>query len=315
MPNVARLVKEAKKILELLGLPKEQQNERAALVLLALLDLRQGKEWSEASAKSLGVRPIMDYVATHLGKKWAENTRETIRRFTLHQMMQAGLVVRNPDHPALAVNSPHNVYRIENNALLLLRSWGATSWQANLDTYISLRPTLIEANAAVRNMLRIPVRLSHDRVLLLEPGGQNPLVRSIVEDFCPRFTPGAVVIYVGDVGKKYAHYDAGYLASLGVEIPEHGQIPDVIVHYPERNWLVLVEAVTSHGPMSPHRLRELKTLFTGCTAGLVFITAFEDKQTLLKYFQNIAWETDVWISSDPTHMIHLNGSRFLGPYS
>jgi type II restriction enzyme len=314
MPVLSGMVEEAQQILECLGLPKEQQNERAALVLLTLLNLKPGNSWKEAKASTLGVRPIMDYAAEHLGKRWAENTRETIRRFTLHQMIQAGLVVRNPDDPARAVNSPHNVYQIEKNALQLIRAWGTGAWEAMLATYLDSRPKLIEQNAAERNMLRIPVTLADDKVLLLEPGGQNPLVRLIVEDFCPRFTPGGVVIYVGDVGKKYAHYDSAYLAKLGVQIPEHGQIPDVIVHFPEKNWLVLIEAVTSHGPMSPHRLRELKALFKDCTAGLVFVTAFEDKQTFLKYFQQIAWETDVWLSSDPTHMIHLNGSRFLGPY-
>jgi hypothetical protein len=314
MSDMSDLVVDAQKILEQLGLPREQQNERAALVLLALVNLKPGKLWANAGASILGVRPIMDYVAEHLGKKWAENTRETVRRFTLHQMIQAGLVVRNPDEPSRAVNSPHNVYQIEKNALDLIRSWGTASWNPRLASYLELRPKLIEQYAAERNMLRIPVTLSDDTVLLLEPGGQNPLVRSIVEDFCPRFTPGGIVVYVGDVGKKYAHYDAGYLANLGVQIPEHGQIPDVIVHYPDPNWLVLVEAVTSHGPMSPHRLRELKALFAECTSGLVFVTAFEDKQTFLKFFQQIAWETDVWLSSDPSHMIHLNGSRFLGPY-
>ena len=29
---------------------------------------------------------------------------------------------------------------------------------------------------------------------------------------------------------------------------------------------------------------------------------------------DIPWETEVWLESDPTHMIHFNGSRFMGPY-
>jgi hypothetical protein len=27
----------------------------------------------------------------------------------------------------------------------------------------------------------------------------------------------------------------------------------------------------------------------------------------------IAWETEVWIAELPSHMIHFNGSKFLGP--
>jgi hypothetical protein len=29
----------------------------------------------------------------------------------------------------------------------------------------------------------------------------------------------------------------------------------------------------------------------------------------------IAWETDVWVADSPSHLIHFNGERFLGPYS
>lgn len=33
-----------------------------------------------------------------------------------------------------------------------------------------------------------------------------------------------------------------------------------------------------------------------------------------KYFTLISWETEVWIADSPDHMIHFNGSQFLGPY-
>ena len=33
-----------------------------------------------------------------------------------------------------------------------------------------------------------------------------------------------------------------------------------------------------------------------------------------KYWNELAWETEVWVAENPDHLIHLNGSRFLGPY-
>jgi len=81
-------------------------------------------------------------------------------------------------------------------------------------------------------------------------GGQNILVEQIVNEFCPRFTPGGQPIYVGDTAKKWAYFDVAALEELDVEIEEHGKMPDVVVHLPERNWLVLIEAVTSHGPVN-----------------------------------------------------------------
>jgi len=161
---------------------------------------------------------------------------------------------------------------------------------------------------------RLPVKLASGEEIRLSPGGQNVLVKKIMDDFCPLFAPGSLVIYVGDTEAKWAYFDHKTLARLGVEIQEHGKMPDVVVYQAEKNWLVLIEAVTSHGPVSPKRRKELKELFSGSTAGLVFVTAFLDRRAMLKYLNDISWETEVWIAESPTHLIHFNGERFLGPY-
>jgi hypothetical protein len=31
-------------------------------------------------------------------------------------------------------------------------------------------------------------------------------------------------------------------------------------------------------------------------------------------FSPAVWETEVWVAGSPTHLIHFNGERFLGPY-
>ena len=67
-------------------------------------------------------------------------------------------------------------------------------------------------------------------------------------------------------------------------------------------------------PVDGKRRKELKELFAGCKAGLVFVTAFENRRTMLSFGHHIAWESEVWIAEDPDHMIHFNGQRFLGPY-
>ncbi len=95
---------------------------------------------------------------------------------------------------------------------------------------------------------------------------------------------------------------------------EHGKMPDVVVHYREKNWLVLIEAVTSHGPVNPKRRQELRELFANSTAPLVFVTAFINRQAMVRYLSDIAWETEVWVADAPSHLIHFNGERFLGPY-
>jgi hypothetical protein len=174
--------------------------------------------------------------------------------------------------------------------------------------------TLKKLYARERDMRRIPVNLVNGREIRLSPGGQNALVKKIIDDFCPLFTPGGHVIYVGDTQTKWAYFDSDALLALGVKIDTHGKMPDVVVHHVKKNWLVLIEAVTSHGPVNPKRRHELKELFAGSKVGLVYVTAFLDRHTMMKYLDDISWETEVWIAESPTHLIHFNGERFLGPY-
>ena len=109
--------------------------------------------------------------------------------------------------------------------------------------------------------------------------------------------------------------DAGAGAgSLTAAFVSAAKIPDVIVHHRARNWPLLIEAVTSAGPVDGKRRKELKDLFAGSKVGLVFVTAFENRRTMQTFVSHIAWESEVWIAEDPDHMIHFNGERFLGPY-
>ena len=256
-----RRVAEAQVILIAFGLPAEQQNERAALTLLALLDLPPQRSWAVASDPLRGVTPIMEFVAKHYGKEWAPNTRETVRRFTLHQFEQAGLVVANPDQPGRPTNSPKYCYQIESRALAAIRKFGTLEWDNALRRYLTDARTLAQRYAQMRDMQRIPLDITSGVTIRLSPGGQNALVERIINEFCPRFTPAGKPIYVGDTDKKWAYFDADYLRSLGVTVEQHGKMPDVVVHFTEKNWLVLIEAVTSHGPVNPKRLTELRTLF------------------------------------------------------
>lgn len=166
-----RRIAEAQEILTALGLPREQKNERAALTLLALVDLTPTKAWSEAANPLMGVTPIMEFAAKHYRKKWAPNTRETVRRFTLHQFEQAGLVVANPDEPGRPTNSPNYCYQIEPRALVVIRTFGATKWVDALRRYLVDVRTLAQRYAQARSMRRIPLVLAAGVTIELSPGG------------------------------------------------------------------------------------------------------------------------------------------------
>lgn len=257
---------------------------------------------------------MMDWFAEHYGKRYAPNTRETVRRQTVHQFMEAGIIIANPDEPTRPINSPDTVYQLEKGALELLRTYGMKKWDKNLRTWLTSVKTLKARYARERNMARIPLTLATGEKINLSPGGQNVLVKKIIEEFCPRFTPGGKPIYIGDTDTKWAYFDDAALVKLGVAVDSHGKMPDVVVYHVKKKWLVLIEAVTSHGPVDGKRRDELKRLFGNCKAGLVFVTAFLDRAAMVKFLGDISWETEVWVADAPSHMIHFNGERFLGPY-
>ena len=307
-------IQDALNILNVLGLPRQQLNERSALTLLSLLALVPETGWEDAGNPLMGITPMMDFFSGHYGKKYAPNTRETVRRQTVHQFLQAALIVANPDKPARPTNSPKAVYQIEPSALKLLKKFGKPQWTDNLKKYLRTVETLKKRYDQEREMQRLPINMADGQEIKLSPGGHNVLVKKIIENFCSFFTPGGRIIYIGDTQLKWSFYDKELLAALGVKIEEHGKMPDIVVHHIKKNWLVLIEAVTSHGPVNPKRRQELKMLFAGSSAGLVFVTAFMDRHAMLKYLNDISWETEVWIADSPTHLIHFNGERFLGPY-
>lgn len=308
-------ITEANQILISLGLPRAQQNERSALCLLALLNLTPRKKWVLAENPLMGITPIMDWARKHYQKEYAPNTRETVRRQTMHQFVDAGIAVYNPDQPDRPVNSPKAVYQIEPATLELLRSFASKTWHDKLTDYLAQRETLTTKYAKEREQNRIPVRIAKDKKITLSPGEHSELIRAIVEDFGPRFAPGGVLIYAGDTGDKWGYFDARLLAELGVDVDSHGKMPDAVLYVRERNWLFLVESVTSHGPVDGKRHAELARLFAGSKAGLVYVTAFPDRATMSRYLGEIAWETEVWVADAPSHLIHFDGARFLGPYS
>jgi len=305
---------EAIKVLTALGFGPKQRNETAAYTLLALLDLQPDVAWAKAQAPLRGITPIIEFIAAAYGVRYAPNTRETIRDDAVKFFVEEGLLLRNPDEPNRPTNSGKTVYQIEATALALFRKLGGSEWNAALRQYLASREALKHEIARKRDLARVPVTLPDGSLVALSPGGQNPLIKAIIEHFCPAFAPGGVVLYIGDTENKFVHLGAAGLAALGVALDSAAKIPDVIVHYKARNWLLLIEAVTSAGPVDGKRRKELKDLFAGCKAGLVFVTAFETRRTMQSFVSQIAWESEVWIAEDPDHMIHFNGERFLGPY-
>lgn len=312
--NEAEKQEQALAIVKALGLPRAQQNTRSALCLLALCDMTPDKAWSQAQAPYMGITPIMDWAKEHYAANYAPNTRETFRRQTMHQFVAAGVALYNPDNPARAVNSPKAVYQISPEALALIRLYGTADWESTLSDFLERQESLAKRYAHERERVMVPVSLADGKQIELSPGAHSELIKAIVEAFAPCFVPGSILLYVGDTGNKWGYFDESLLASLGVMVDSHGKMPDVVFYDPKKDWLLLVESVTSHGPVDGKRHDELAALFSSAKPGLVYVTAFPNRAIMARYVGEIAWETEVWVADAPSHLIHFNGERFLGPY-
>ena len=307
-------LRSATKILAALGFSARQSNEVAAYTLLALLDLGPMQSWSEATEPLRGITPIIDFVAREYGLRYAPNTRETIRDEAVKYFVDAGIVIRNPDDPSRPTNSGKTVYQIEPHALEMLRVFKSPGWNDAFGAYLHLRNDIRDKLLGERKLSRIPIMLPSGECVTISPGGQNPLIKLVVEEFCARFVPGGTVIYIGDAEDKFLYLDTLYLKELEIVIPSAAKMPDIVVHDVRRNWLLLVEVVTSAGPIDHKRRKELKDLFISSKVGLVFVSAFSTRDVMRSYLTQLSWETEVWIAEDPDHLIHFNGERFLGPY-
>jgi hypothetical protein len=217
-------------MLRTLGFAAKQSNEVAGYTLLALLDLRPTQPWSDVSAPLRGITPIIKFVDEAYGVRYAPNTRETIRDEAVKYFVESGMLIRNPDDPARPTNSGKTVYQVEPHALELFRCFGSLEWAARLKAYLGSRKRIRRELERQRSLARIPVKLSSGKTVALSPGGQNPLIKTVIEEFCPRFMPGGTVVYIGDAEDKFLHLDAEYLRRLGVVVPAPAKMPDVVVH-------------------------------------------------------------------------------------
>jgi adenine-specific DNA-methyltransferase len=305
---------DALKILRALGMPRHQQNDRSALTLLALGNVKQRRKWADVEQPLLRIWDIMGFMRTYYGKNYAANSRETIRRQTIHQFEQARIVDRNPDDPSRPTNSGKNVYALTDDILPVLRAYGTASFDSEIAAFTNKFGLLHEAYAKRRKLQEVQLTPADGSSVSLSPGKHNELQVAVIERFAPQFAPGANLLYLGDTAKKHVMCDHEVLSKLSIGITEHDKLPDIVLYDKNRNWLFLIEAVTSHGPVNAKRHTEMERMFADCPAERIYITAFLTRSDFRTHAAEIAWETEVWIAENPGHMIHFNGPKFLGPY-
>lgn len=299
---------EAKEILKEIGMPKSQQSDLCAYTLLALLQLEENQEWEKATNKYIRIHDIMEFIKEKYNIVYAENSRETFRKQALHHFRIAAIVEDN----AKPTNSPNYRYRLTIETLDLIKKYKTAKWKSEKEKYLKDHEKLISIYENKRNLTKMPVIINGEK-FEFSTGKHNELQKAIIEEFAPRFAQNSIVLYVGDTKDKDLYKDNELLKKLKISMGEHEKLPDVILYQDDKKWVYFIEAVTSVGPISPKRILEINEMTKKCDLGKIFVTAFIDMKTFKKFAEDLAWETEVWLSEMPDHMIHLNGDKFVGP--
>lgn len=304
-------ISEALDILRQLNVPKKQQNERSALALLALLSLKEKDDWKNSKKTLIRVHDIMVFIKREYNKTYAENSRETFRRQTLHQFeKEVGIVERNADEPTRATNSPNTTWSISDDALRTIKTYGTKQWNNELSNLLKKLKIAVVDYKVKMSKNKLSIKLNGIEIEF-SPGKHNELQIDILNSFRKYFCPNAEVLYVGDAAHKMLYLNEPLLKEINLEIRKHDILSDIVLLDKTKNRLYLIEAVSSHGPVSNKRLIELTEYFSKLKYKKIFISAFPDFKEFKRHVNDIAWETEVWLSEIPNHIIHFNGDKFL----
>jgi type II restriction enzyme len=316
-----KLINEALDILESTGIPLEKKSQRGlemmAISFLAVAGVT--KNWKQAKGQNenrhLTTRQLISFINEHYEENISMGSYDDIRRKHLKLPVLGELILNSAKNPTASANDPTRGYALHSDFKNLIICYNTNQWQIKLKLFLKNKQPLSELLARKREIPKIPISLSKDKLIELSSGGHNQLQREVIEEFMTRFAQGCEVLYIGDaINRTKLHYEKDKLNALGFFVLAHDELPDIIAYNKQKNWLYLIEVVYSSGPMSEERVLELKKALNNCKADLIFVTAFTSKQDFKKYLFDIAYETEVWTADNPDHLVHFNGEKFLGPY-
>ena len=315
--KVKNLVFNILDVFQLIGIPVDNTDrklERMAKACLAVGTIK--KDFSEACSFEDGFTRTLDIITLenkNFGEDISSGSYDDIRRQDLKLLVEAGIVVNSSSTEEQATNNPSRGYGLSTSFANLLHSFGSSRWEILLNEFRKETKSLKEELERRRDLQKVPVTLPNGKTIVLSYGEHNNLQKAIIEVFLPLFGFGAEVLYVGDTKDKFLHLEKAELEKIKFFTLEHEELPDVVAYSREKNLLYLIEAYHSTGEWDEIRVRKGKRKLeeSGCTANVIFFTAFENKNIFKQKAKDIAWETEVWIADSPEHLVHFNGYKFL----
>ena len=301
-------IEEIKNILEKLGFPKKFVTEQTAICIKAMSDKTE-REGLLVGHKSLSegtrIHDILNFARNVIGKQVAENTREAYRKTSLTLLMNYGIVVRHQ----LSTNDPNTYYRLHPDFTHLFSEKSIKKRNRILnqlkDQLAKYKKRTVKKHHKTKEVV---VQINDKQTFTLSPGEHNLLEKSVVEIFVHAFLSKPQIVYLGDTAPRRGYQNRTLMRKLNLPIDTATSLPDVILFSePEQN-LVIVEVVTSSGPVNSIRLKQLQKLTLEPNKlgnRTSYITAFPSRAIFRRFVEEIAWGSSVWIENEPNNIVHF----------
>lgn len=316
--DYARL-NDAYEILSNIGMPDTLKNPRSVMTLVALAEMTPEKKWRNASEEYHGTHHIVEFLKTYYpnkagldNKPYAENSRETFRKSTIKPWVSAGILEAKA---GLATNDKDYSYRFSSYFAALLRSYGTEQWEETLSDYNNTHVSYAEYLKQTKTVER-DYKIDYEgSCISLKKSAHNKLQMDVLQKLIPLICENKPeLLYIGDATDRDLLQKNQRLDELGIHVlSESETMPDLILYDAGKKRIIFVEAYHSTGLFSLDRVNTLKNL-CHCVKGTeaAFITAFDSTSKMLKHYKEIAWDTDIWATDEPTHLLHKNGDKFIG---
>ena len=320
--EVQILIREALHIVQMLGIPTDdltdRRKEKIAMALLAVGDVKSSKEWAKIKDANkdyaVTTKQMIAFYNQYLEDATAMGSYDYVLRHGLERLLIAGIVVRSKPNANLSDST--RGYKISVEYSKIIRTYGQRDWDKQVAIFNRSHKTYAERIAQKRDIPKITVRTADGQEFQLKDGEHNIIQQQVIQEFLPRFGCGAKILYCGDSDNKYhVINEKDAMAQLGISDISQGKLPDIVAYSETKDWIFLIEAYHSSNPITAERKYQLEQMMGAAASKCVFVTAFNTVNAYESCPEAIAWETEVWIATEPDHMIHRNGHRFMGPYS
>ncbi|MFF2017809.1 BsuBI/PstI family type II restriction endonuclease [Paenibacillus sp. NPDC058177] len=299
-----------KEILQRVGFPEQNCTDTTAICIIALQDRkpRQGLILGhQCLAEGARITDILEFARNDLGKNYAENSREAVRKYSLKYLVDFGLVHVNKDDPTRPVNSGNTNYTLVKEFKDLLKTYKDPSLFSNkIQSFVNEaainRKKYLKSLENHNIQIEVPFMLSQP--LLLSPGDHNIIEKLIVDELFAEDARKTYLVYLGDTKNKKKYINKELVKKIRVSVDEHAKLPDVIGFDAFNEEVMVFEAVASSGPVDFLRKKELEILFARCPYPLRMSTVFLKRSVFQKFSNNIAPGTSAYIAETKMKVVY-----------